>query len=49
MTAFETLLFMGTLSGISKTQLQQDIPLILAKVGLAKEAQTKVGTFSGGK
>ena len=48
MTAFETLLFMGTLSGLSKTQLQKDIPLILAKVGLAKEAQTKVGTFSGG-
>lgn len=48
MTAFEILLFMGTLSGISKTQLQKDIPLILAKVGLAKEAQAKVGTFSGG-
>ena len=48
MTAFETLMFMGTLSGISKTQLQKDIPLILAKVGLAKEAQAKVGTFSGG-
>lgn len=48
MTAFETLLFMGTLSGISKAQLEKDIPLILAKVGLAKEAQVKVGTFSGG-
>lgn len=48
MTAFETLLFMGTLSGISKSTLQQEIPCILAKVGLAKEGQAKVGTFSGG-
>lgn len=48
MTAFDTLMFMGTLSGLSKTQLQKDIPLILAKVGLAKDVQAKVGTFSGG-
>lgn len=48
MTAFETLLFMGKLSGISKSHLHKDIPLILEKVGLEKEAQAKVGTFSGG-
>ncbi|MGN4125896.1 ABC transporter ATP-binding protein [Lysinibacillus sphaericus] len=48
MTAYDTLLFMGTLSGISKNQLQKDIPLILKKVGLSKEAQSKVGAFSGG-
>ncbi|WP_107924899.1 ABC transporter ATP-binding protein [Lysinibacillus parviboronicapiens] len=48
MTAYDTLLFMGTLSGISKNQLHKDIPLILTKVGLSKEAQSKVGAFSGG-
>lgn len=48
MTAYETLLFMGTLSGIAKNILQQDIPLILEKVGLANESQTKVEIFSGG-
>ncbi|TQR35349.1 ABC transporter ATP-binding protein [Lysinibacillus sphaericus] len=48
MTAFETLSFMGTLSGISKSELQQEIPLLLEKVGLGKEAHIHVGTFSGG-
>ncbi|MBG9690987.1 ABC transporter ATP-binding protein [Lysinibacillus sphaericus] len=48
MTAFETLSFMGTLSGISKKQLQKDIPILLEKVGLGKEAHVHVGTFSGG-
>ncbi|MFB5087056.1 ABC transporter ATP-binding protein [Psychrobacillus sp. PGGUH221] len=48
MTAYDTLLFMGTLSGISKNILHRDIPPLLAKVGLADEAQTKVGNFSGG-
>jgi len=48
MTASETLAFMGTLSGISKNQLQKDIPILLEKVGLGKEAYAHVGTFSGG-
>lgn len=48
MTAFETLSFMGTLSGISKNELQKEIPLLLEKVGLGKEAYSHVGTFSGG-
>lgn len=48
MTAFETLSFMGTLSGLSKNELQNEIPLLLEKVGLGKEAHFQVGTFSGG-
>lgn len=48
MTAFETLSFMGTLSGISKNELQKEIPLLLEKVGLGKETHIHVGTFSGG-
>ncbi|MFJ7731225.1 ATP-binding cassette domain-containing protein [Lysinibacillus sp. NPDC097231] len=48
MTAFETLSFMGTLSGLSKNELQKEIPLLLEKVGLGKEAHFHVGTFSGG-
>lgn len=48
MTAFETLSFMGTLSGISKNELQKEIPLLLEKVGLGEEAHVHVGTFSGG-
>jgi len=48
MTAFETLSFMGTLSGLSKNELQDEIPLLLEKVGLEKEAHFQVGTFSGG-
>lgn len=48
MTAYETLMFMGMLSGLTKNKLHREIPLILAKVGLSKEAQAKVGTFSGG-
>lgn len=48
MTAFETLSFMGTLSGMSKDELQKEIPLLLEKVGLGKEAHIHVGTFSGG-
>ncbi|MFF2177324.1 ATP-binding cassette domain-containing protein [Lysinibacillus sp. NPDC058147] len=48
MTAFETLSFMGTLSGLSKNELQKEIPLLLEKVGLGKEAHIHVGTFSGG-
>lgn len=48
MTAFETLSFMGTLSGLQKNELQHEIPLLLEKVGLGKEAHFQVGTFSGG-
>jgi len=48
MTAFETLSFMGKLSGISKNELQKEIPLLLEKVGLGNEAHSHVGTFSGG-
>ncbi|WP_427109817.1 ATP-binding cassette domain-containing protein [Lysinibacillus xylanilyticus] len=48
MTAFETLSFMGTLSGLEKNELQKEIPLLLEKVGLGKEAYLHVGTFSGG-
>ena len=48
MTAFETLSFMGTLSGIAKSELQKEIPLLLEKVGLGKETHIHVGTFSGG-
>nr|WP_276523151.1 ABC transporter ATP-binding protein [Lysinibacillus fusiformis] len=48
MTAFETLSFMGTLSGLPKNELQNEIPLLLEKVGLGKEAHFQVGTFSGG-
>ncbi|MGE7930266.1 ATP-binding cassette domain-containing protein [Lysinibacillus xylanilyticus] len=48
MTAFETLYFMGTLSGIANNELQKEIPLLLEKVGLGKEAHLNAGTFSGG-
>lgn len=48
MTAKETLMFMGKLSGLSKNVLTSSIPIILKKVGLSKEEDTKVGTFSGG-
>ncbi|MBK3497242.1 ABC transporter ATP-binding protein [Viridibacillus sp. YIM B01967] len=48
MTAKETLLFMGQLSGISKKELIKEIPIMLAKVGLSGEENEKVRTFSGG-
>ncbi|MGG0655285.1 ATP-binding cassette domain-containing protein [Rummeliibacillus pycnus] len=48
MTAKEILLFMGGLSGIPKKELVKDIPVILDKVGLSKEHNKKVQTFSGG-
>ncbi|QUG43042.1 ABC transporter ATP-binding protein [Psychrobacillus sp. INOP01] len=48
MTAKETLMFMGKLSGLSRNVLTSSIPIILKKVGLSKEEDTKVGTFSGG-
>jgi ABC-2 type transport system ATP-binding protein len=48
MTAKETLIFMGQLSGLQKKELTISIPEILTKVGLIGEENSKVGTFSGG-
>lgn len=48
MTAKETLMFMGQLSGLKKEVLTNSIPEILEKVGLRGEENSKVGTFSGG-
>lgn len=48
MTAQETLMFMGQLSGLKKEALIEIIPEILAKVGLKEEGKSKVGNFSGG-
>jgi ABC-2 type transport system ATP-binding protein len=48
MTAKETLIFMGQLSGMPKKELTISIPEILTKVGLIGEENSKVGTFSGG-
>lgn len=48
MTAKETLFFMGQLSEISKKELIEEVPKMLAKVGLSGEENTKVRTFSGG-
>ena len=48
MTARETLMFMGQLSGLKKEELSKSIPKILEKVGLKDEENAKVSTFSGG-
>ena len=48
MTAKETLMFMGQLSGLKKEVLIVSIPEILAKVGLKDEENSRVGIFSGG-
>ncbi|MCT2345018.1 ATP-binding cassette domain-containing protein [Bacillales bacterium AN1005] len=48
MTATETLMFMGQLSGLKKEKLEREIPQLLTKVGLSKEGNTRVKTFSGG-
>lgn len=48
MTAWETLAFMGQLSGLRKEQLTASIPEILAKVGLGETGNAKAGAFSGG-
>ncbi|MED4236900.1 ABC transporter ATP-binding protein [Priestia megaterium] len=48
MTAKETLIFMGQLSGIKKEELTRAIPEIMSKVGLKGEENSKVRTFSGG-
>lgn len=48
MTATETLMFMGQLSGLKKDTLEREIPQLLTKVGLSEEGNTRVKTFSGG-
>ncbi len=48
MTATETLMFMGQLSGLKKYKLEREIPQLLTKVGLSDEGDTRVKTFSGG-
>ena len=48
MTAKETLMFMGQLSGLKKETLIDSIPEILVKVGLKDEENSKVAIFSGG-
>ncbi|HGH7174240.1 TPA: ATP-binding cassette domain-containing protein [Bacillus wiedmannii] len=48
MTARETLMFMGQLSGVKKEALSKSIPEILEKVGLGGKEDSKVSTFSGG-
>lgn len=48
MTAFETLTFMGKLSGMKKEELSNSITEILSKVGLRGEENTRISNFSGG-
>ncbi|MCM3537357.1 ABC transporter ATP-binding protein [Priestia endophytica] len=48
MTAKETLMFMGQLSGLKKAELTKSISNILIKVGLDGTEDLKVSTFSGG-
>ncbi|MED3727643.1 ABC transporter ATP-binding protein [Priestia filamentosa] len=48
MTAKETLMFMGQLSGLKKGELTKSISNILIKVGLHGTEDLKVSTFSGG-
>lgn len=48
MTAKETLIFMGQLSGLKKAELTKSISNILIKVGLDGTEDLKVSTFSGG-
>jgi len=48
MTAKETLVYMGQLSGLTKKDLAISIPKILMKVGLTGKEHSKVATFSGG-
>ncbi|MGG0740994.1 ATP-binding cassette domain-containing protein [Niallia taxi] len=47
-TATDTLMFMGQLSGLKKEKLEREIPQLLTKVGLSKEGNTRVKNFSGG-
>lgn len=48
LTARETLLLSGRLSGMSKTSLQQRIPILLERMNLVDAADRRVGGFSKG-
>jgi ABC-2 type transport system ATP-binding protein len=48
LTVWETLTYLGGLSGLSGVQLRQRIPPLLERVGLAAARQTKVGALSKG-
>jgi ABC-2 type transport system ATP-binding protein len=47
-TASETLNLLGRLSGMKEGRLAKRVPEVLAAVGLAGEAQTRLQAFSGG-
>lgn len=48
LTATETLLFSGRLSGVPKGILHQNIPPLLERMNLSRAAQKQVSTFSKG-
>lgn len=48
LTAYENLLYFGTMLGLPKKTIKTDILENLSKLGLADFAHKKVGTFSGG-
>lgn len=48
LTAYENLLYFGTMLGLHKKEIKDKIIDNLTKVGLADFAHKKVGTFSGG-
>ncbi len=48
LTAYENLLYFGTMLGLSKTQIKDEVLNNLSQLGLADFAHKKVGTFSGG-
>lgn len=48
LTAYENLLYFGTMLGLDKKEIKDKIIDNLTKVGLADFAHKKVGTFSGG-
>lgn len=48
MTVYESLDYLGTLSGLNRTQRKSRIPKLLKKVNLQDEYKTKVKALSGG-
>ena len=48
MTANQFLGYMGTLRGMEKSTLEQEISRVLSQVGLTEKAGDKIKTFSGG-
>ncbi len=48
LTAYENLLYFGTMLGLSKTKIKDEVLNNLSQLGLADFAHKKVGTFSGG-